>query len=87
MLRLEMKSYNLILTEKQQKYQHYHLEKSINMNIEKVKKYFSLIKDKQQNKASLYILLQKNVRKTNKKTGQCFKVLKPSNKKDEIKKN
>ena len=29
-----MKSYNTILTEKQQKYQHYHLEKLININID-----------------------------------------------------
>ena len=28
-----MKNYNMILTEKQQKYQQYHLEKLINMNI------------------------------------------------------
>ena len=27
MIRLEMKNCNMILTEKQQKYQHYHLEK------------------------------------------------------------
>ena len=29
MIRLEMRSYNMTLTEKQQKYQHYHLEKKI----------------------------------------------------------
>ena len=33
-------------TEKQQKYQHYHLKKLINMNILQVKKYYLLIKDK-----------------------------------------
>ena len=38
-------SYNMILTEKQQKY-HYHLEKLINMNIIQVKRYSLLIKDK-----------------------------------------
>ena len=32
--------------EKQQKYQHYHLEKLINMNTLQVKKYCFLIKDK-----------------------------------------
>ena len=37
---------NIILTEKQQKYQHYHREKLINMNILQVKKYYLLIKDK-----------------------------------------
>ena len=36
-----MKNYNMILTEKQQKYQHYHLEKMINMNILQVKKQFT----------------------------------------------
>ena len=44
MIRLEMKSYNLILVEKQQKYQHYHVEKLINMNILQLKKYYFLIK-------------------------------------------
>ena len=38
--------YNIILTEKQQKYQHYYQEKFINMNILQVKKYCLLIKDK-----------------------------------------
>ena len=31
MIRVEMKSDNTTLTEKLQKYQHYHVEKSINM--------------------------------------------------------
>ena len=30
---LNMQNYNTVLGEKQQKYQHYHLEKLINMNI------------------------------------------------------
>ena len=46
MIKLGMKSYNFILTEKQQKYLHYHLEKLINMIILHVKKYCLLIKDK-----------------------------------------
>ena len=33
MIRLEMKNCNMILTEKQQKYQLYHLKKLINMNL------------------------------------------------------
>ena len=33
MIRLEIKDYNMILTEKEQKYRHYHLEKLININI------------------------------------------------------
>ena len=33
MIRLEMKNYNMKLTDKQQKYQHYHLENVINMNM------------------------------------------------------
>ena len=38
MIRLELENCNRILTEKQQKYQHYHPEKQINMNILQVKK-------------------------------------------------
>ena len=33
MIKLEMKNYYMILTEKQQKYQHYHQKKLIKMNI------------------------------------------------------
>ena len=40
MIRLKMKKYNMILTEKQQNYQHFHLEKLINMNILQVKRYY-----------------------------------------------
>ena len=36
----------MILTEKQQKYHYYHLEKLINMNMSQLKKYCTLIKDK-----------------------------------------
>ena len=39
MIRLGMKNCNTILKEKQQKYQHYHLQKLINMNLLQVKKY------------------------------------------------
>ena len=46
MIRLEMKNYNMILTEKQQKYQRYHLGKLINMNNFQVKKYCLLFKDR-----------------------------------------
>ena len=42
--RLEMKNYNMVLTEKLQKYQSYHQAKSINMNILQVKKCYLLIK-------------------------------------------
>ena len=35
----------MILTEKQQKHQHYHLEKMINKNVLQVKKYNLLIKE------------------------------------------
>ena len=45
MIRLEMRSCYMILTEKQQKYQHYHMEKLINMNNLQVKKYYLLIKE------------------------------------------
>ena len=46
MTRLEMKNSNMILTEKEQKYQHYHPEKLTNMNILEVKKLCLLIKYK-----------------------------------------
>ena len=39
-----MENYNIVLTEKQQKYQHYHLGKFMYMNIFQVKKYYLLIK-------------------------------------------
>ena len=45
MIRLEMKNCNTILKENQQKYQHYHLQKLINMNILQVKKYYFLVKE------------------------------------------
>ena len=45
MIRLEMKNLNMILTEKQQKYQIDHLEELMNMNILEVNKYCLLIKD------------------------------------------
>ena len=44
MIRLGMKKYNEILTEKQQKYQNFHQIKLISMNILQVKKYLHLIK-------------------------------------------
>ena len=45
MVRLDMKNYNTILTEKQPKYQLYHQTKSVNMNILQEKKYYHLIKN------------------------------------------
>ena len=39
MIGLEIKNYNMILTEKQQKYQHFHLERLINMEILQTKTY------------------------------------------------
>ena len=44
--RLEMQHYNMILTEKLQKYLHFHQVKWVNMNILKVKKYYALIEVK-----------------------------------------
>ena len=45
MIRLEMKNCNMIVTEKQKKYQNFHLEKLINMNTLQVKKLYLLIKE------------------------------------------
>ena len=44
MIRVEMKKYNTILTEKQQKYKHYSRVKLINMNILQEKNYYLLIR-------------------------------------------
>ena len=44
-LRLERKNWNTMLTVKQQKFQHCHLEKLINMKILQVNKCYLLIKD------------------------------------------
>ena len=79
MIRLEMKNCNLILTEKQQKYQHYHLEKLISMNILQVKKYYLLMED------FAYSLLEKALEKQTEKQVGALKSLKPSNKKNELK--
>ena len=43
MIRLEMKNYKIILTEKQLRYQLYHQSKFINMNVLLVKMYYHLI--------------------------------------------
>ena len=42
MIKLKTKKYHLILTKKQQKYQHYHQAKRIKMNILQAKKYYRL---------------------------------------------
>ena len=44
MIKLKVKNYNTISTEKEQKQQHYHQVKLINTNILQVKKYCRLIK-------------------------------------------
>ena len=45
MIRLEVKEFNRILTEKQQIYQHDHLKKLTNMDVLQVKKHYLLIKE------------------------------------------
>ena len=44
-VKIRDEKYNMILTEKEQKHQHYHQEKLINVNILQVKKYYLLIKE------------------------------------------
>ena len=44
MIKLAMKNYNMILTEKQRKHPHYHPEKLINTGTLQVKKYYLLIR-------------------------------------------
>ena len=68
MIRLWMKTYNTILTEKKQKHQDYHKEKMINMNILLVKKYYLVINEEQQEKLSLLILIQEKLQKNKEKT-------------------
>ena len=41
-MRLKIKNYNMILLEKQQKYQHYHVGKLKDMKVLQVKKYYLL---------------------------------------------
>ena len=83
MIRLEMKSYIMILTEKQQKTQHYHQVKLIDINILQVKKHCFLIKDKQQNQLSVHILLQKTFLMKYKQKNRLALIR--SNKKDQLK--
>ena len=56
MIKLKMKNYNTFLTEKQQKYQHYHKVKFINFKILQEKRYYCLIKVEYKNRLSLHIL-------------------------------
>ena len=44
MIKLKIKNSNMISIEKQQNYQHYHLEKLTNMNVLQVNKCYHLIK-------------------------------------------
>ena len=44
MIKLEMKNYNIILIENWQKYEHYHLEKKINMSTLQANISYHLIK-------------------------------------------
>ena len=53
-----MKKYNMVQTEKQQKYWHYHQVKVINVNIQRAKKYHLLIKVELYSKLILLILHQ-----------------------------
>ena len=57
--KIKMKNYNMILTEKQQKYQHYYQVKLINMIIFQAKKYFHLIKVELDQAKFTYFLLGK----------------------------
>ena len=86
MIRLEMKNCNMVLTEKQQKYQHYHLKKLINMSILQVKKYCFLNKDKIVEQAKFaYSPLGKAFEKQTEKQVGAINSLKPSNKENELK--
>ena len=59
MIRLEVKNCSTILTEKQQKYQDYHLEKLISLNTLQVTKYYLLIKEERKQSKFTYSPLGK----------------------------
>ena len=66
MIRLEMKNYNNVSTEKQEKHRHNHQVKLINMNILQRKKYYLLTKSNDRilheiNDRNLHILLQEKL--------------------------
>ena len=76
----------MILTEKQQKYQHYHYPKLINMNILRAKKHHLIIKVKGQNKLDFHILLQEKLFKNKQRIKLILlKYLNLSNKIDQLK--
>ena len=76
----------MILTEKQQKYQHYHYPKLINTNILRAKKHYLIIKVKGQNKLDFHILLQEKLFKNKQKIKLILrKSLNVSNKIDQLK--
>ena len=63
MIKLEMKSYNIILIEIVQKYQFYHQAKLICTSVLLVNKYYHLIKKKKENRLNLLILPLKTLLK------------------------
>ena len=69
MIRLKMKNCNMILTEKHQKYQHYHHVKLINTNILQVENYYLSIED-----IKTYFSSRNSLGKTNRETNRCFKI-------------
>ena len=63
MTKLKNKNRSMILTEKQQKSDHYYPGKLINMNFLQMKKYFLLIKEESKKKLSFHVLLQEKLLK------------------------
>ena len=80
-----MKSCKTILAEKQQKYQHFHLGKSINMNMLEVTKYYLLTKNLILQVKFAYSPLETVLEKQTEKQFDVIKSLENSNKKDELK--
>ena len=83
MIRLETKNFNTILIEMQQKYQHYHPEKLININILQVKKQFC--RQIKEEAKSAYSSLEKTFEKQTEKQVDAIKYLDFSNKLKKIK--
>ena len=67
-----MKTYNTILTKKQQKYLHCQQGKLISINILHVKKYYISIKFKLLNKQSLLSFLKKKYQKNKQNDQKCI---------------
>ena len=87
MTKLKNKNHSMILTEKQQKSDHYYPGKLINMNFLQAKKYYLLIKEECKMKLRLHILFQEKLLKIKQKQLKNMKNNKLKLQKFQIQKN